>query len=328
VGEAQLFQPTEESLNEDIFVSAIERLYKDSRLLAASVASSSRINRLLYTSLWWLWALAVAIAFSVLWSGERIALWLIPSVSVLGGVVVIFGRAPTDILSGAVYAMFTRPFDIGDRVTLSQPGCDPVLYPLLVREIDGLRTHFITASCELLLVENHALRALSVVNLSRSPATCLRVPVQVPVSTPASQMTGLVDAVQQYCAEAVVDWLPGGVEAQFASTDFAQGHMNLNLWVTCRHPPADVNAVYGARSALLLFVHAYMESSGIEYIKPLAPIQWRDGGASGQPPPASRVPSQLPRSSERGNRVDGTTDATLGEQDRGSISFSWWGRNL
>ena len=161
----------------------------------------------------YLWALATAIAFGVVWEKERIALWVIPSISVLGGVVVILGRAPTDILSGAIYALYHRPFDIGDRVTLAQPGCNPVLYPMLVKEIDGLRTHFITASCELLLVENHALRTMSVVNLSRSPAMCLRVPVQVPASTPASQMTDLVDAVKQYCAEAVVDWLPGGCEA-------------------------------------------------------------------------------------------------------------------
>lgn len=51
-GEAQLFQPSDELLNEAIFVSGVERLYKDSRLLTASVASSSRINMLLYASTW------------------------------------------------------------------------------------------------------------------------------------------------------------------------------------------------------------------------------------------------------------------------------------
>jgi len=115
--------------------------------------------------------------------------------------------------------------------------------------------------------------------------------------------------------------------------------MNLNLWVTCRHPPADVSAVYGARSALLLFarayrgvgsvcllpshtavsrfVHAYMESSGIEYVKPLAPLQMRESGSGQQlfePQPLSTR-----------NSGGGRTPLQEGRYNA-EHSASWWSR--
>ena len=37
-----------------------------------------------------------------------------------------------------------------------------------MKEIDVVRTHFLTANGELLLIENHLLRNMSISNLSRS----------------------------------------------------------------------------------------------------------------------------------------------------------------
>lgn len=186
------------------------------------------------------------------------------------------GRAPGDVISGAVHTLFFRPFDIGDRVTISQPGADAVLYSLIVKDIDVVRTSFLTSNGELLLIENHILRNLSMVNLSRSGPLTLKITIQVPTATPASKMTGLVDAIQLYVAEKSTDWI--GVDPLFSSTDFAAGHINLDIWATCRHPAADVGAIYTSKSFLLLFIHSYMQSANIEYIKPLVPLR-HDGDA-------------------------------------------------
>ena len=62
----------------------------------------------------------LALAFAIVWQGRDIAVWVIPSVSVLASVVVILGKAPADVFSGAIYTLLFRPFDIGDRVIISQ----------------------------------------------------------------------------------------------------------------------------------------------------------------------------------------------------------------
>ena len=61
---------------------------------------------------------------------------------------------------------------------ISQPGQQPSLYSLIVKEIDVVRTHFLTVNGELLLIENHLLRNMSISNLSRSGETTVMVQVQ------------------------------------------------------------------------------------------------------------------------------------------------------
>ena len=58
------------------------------------------------------------------------------------------------------------------------------------------------------------------------------VQVQVPVTTPSQKVTELVDSIKMYCAEKDADWL--AVDLLFSSTDFAAGHVNLDIWATCR----------------------------------------------------------------------------------------------
>ena len=73
------------------------------------------------------------------------------------------------------------------------------------------------------------------------------------------------------------DWLD--VDLLFSSTDFSAGHLNLDIWATCRHPAQDIMIVYGAKSSLLLFIHSYMQSAGIDYVKPLLPTRIEGGAA-------------------------------------------------
>ena len=112
---------------------------------------------------------------------------------------------------------------------------------------------------------------MSVTNLSRSGELTLMVQVQVPSATPSQKVTELADAIRMYCNEREADWL--AVDLLFSSTDFSSGHLNLDIWATCRHPAQDIMLVFGAKSSLLLFIHAYMQSANIEYVKPLNPIR-------------------------------------------------------
>ena len=112
-------------------------------------------------------------------------------------------------------------------------------------------------------------------SFSRAGETTLLVQVQVPVSTPAQKMTELADSVKMYCAEKDADWL--AVDLLFSGTNFSEGHITLDIWATCRYPAADVMLIYGAKSSLLLFIHAYMQSANIEYIKPIIPVRLDHG---------------------------------------------------
>jgi len=268
IGARALFRKSE-TFDRDAFISAVERCYKEQRLLTASVASFDRINLLLHRTCICVWAFMLGFVFIIVW-GVDVNLVVIPYISVIGSVIVLMGRAPGDIISGALYILLFRPYDIGDRVTISHPGEKADLWSLVVKQIDVVRTHFLTSHGELLLIENHLLRNMSMVNLSRSGPTTMMIRVQTPVVTPKERMTELVDCINQYVSEKEPDWIE--VDCLFSSTDLSEGHLNLDVWATCRHPAADIMKVFNAKSQLVLFLHAYMQSANIEYVRPLQPF--------------------------------------------------------
>ncbi|KAL1499011.1 hypothetical protein AB1Y20_013528 [Prymnesium parvum] len=270
VGENVLLR-TGESVEEEAFVTAIVRCYKESRLLTAAVDSFDQINGLLYRVCISAWGVAFALALAGLWQGRDVAVWVIPAISVLASIGVILGKAPSDILSGAIYTLVFRQFDIGDRVVISNPGSEPRLGSLIVKKIDAVRTHFLTAMGELLIIENHILRGMCITNLSRSGMGTVKVSIQVPVVTPASKITELADGIKQYCLEKDADW--NGVKFFFSGIDSATGHLTMDIAATSKHRASDALQIDTAKSELQLFVHAFMQSANIEYVKPVTPVR-------------------------------------------------------
>ena len=121
------------------------------------------------------------------------------------------------------------------------------------------------------MLPNHEVRSLAVVNLNRSGPTTLMVLVQVPSATASAKMTELVDSIRTYVAEKDGEW--SAVDLMFSRIDFEKGYVELQVWVECVFPAHEVVSIYSARSRLLLFIHAYMQTASIEYTMPVLPIR-------------------------------------------------------
>ena len=269
VGAAALFGPAE-VIDKEHLTSSVERCYREQRLLTASVASFDRINGLLVRCCAIAWAVTLGFFYLVALGVDFDDL-LLPSASLIISVILLMGRAPSDFMSGALYVLMVRPYDIGDRIKLSQPGRTAELNSLIIKDIGLLRTHLITSNGELLFIDNAIMRTMTVTNLTRSGPQTLLVQVQVPQTTPAAKLTELVDSIRQYVAEKSGDW--SGVDVMFSDTNFEAGHLVVDIWMDCVHPAHEPLTVFGAKSSFLLFLHAYMQSASIEYIKPILPVR-------------------------------------------------------
>jgi len=64
----------------------------------------------------------------------------------------------------------TRPYDIGDRVSLATPGQASALYSMVVKDIFLMRTHFLTANGESMMVNNSTVKNMALTNYARSGA--------------------------------------------------------------------------------------------------------------------------------------------------------------
>ena len=291
---------TDMVLDKESFVASVERCYKEQRLLHATIASFDSINVMLIRFCMFLWCAAyvdpstarapvqpqlcddawplscahrcmVLGIFYFLAIGVGFTELLIPLISLLVSALLIVGRAPGDFFSGAAYVLLARPYDIGDRITTSDPGRPSELYSLVVKHIGLFRTHFLTSNGELLYIDNHAMLSKSITNLTRSGPVTLMVRTEVPLAASAAKVTELVDSIRQYIEEKSTDWI--AVEVMISAMDYEKGYLTMDIWATSNHPAHEVSKVYGARSALYLFIHAYMHSAGISLAKPLLPIR-------------------------------------------------------
>jgi len=288
-----------EFVSEEDFISMIERAYKEQRFIKASYESFDALNSRIREAAVLLWAFVLMTAglFLVDW-GFDVNQWVVPIASTLLSVTFLLGWLPYETAAGAIFVLYVRPYDIGDKVFISPPGGGKHVWSLVVSEISVLSTRFLMSDGESHIIMNHELRKRSLINLNRSLPPCMSLEVQLPVSTTHDKVTAFIDCVRAYCAETPHEWASG--YAAIASVDYEKGLLRMLVTVTSSIPRADEAAIETAVSRLFLFLHTYLQAEGISYAKPVQPVAALDyyypgaGGGSGVYRAASKPVTPMP----------------------------------
>lgn len=293
---AELF-PYGRAVDAEHFIKVVERSYKEQRLITASVASFDRLHAFLLHGLQGIWAVVLLTVLLMLWGIDLLA-WLLPIGSTLLVVCTLAGGLTTDVMSSFFFAYVTRPYDIGDRVCIASPGHESALKSLIVKDVFLLRTHFITANGESMMINNSAVKGMALTNYSRSGKLTLLVTLMVPAATPSAKIGELTDAITEYIKDKSNEW--SDVMLMFGDAMLDKGHLMLNIWPTSVFEAHEVVSIYSAKSRLLRFCHAYMQLANIEYIAPVQPfrespapgVEPREGGRKDSmwSPPFERSP--------------------------------------
>ena len=258
------------AIDQERFVAVVEQSYREQRLITASVAAFDRLHNNVRIFLQLVLLLIFLIILLALFS-VSIVTWLLPVGSAILSVAVLAGGITSDVLDSFFFAYVVRPYDIGDTVCIAQPGEAPRLFALVIKEVYLMRTHFYTANGESLVVNNSALRRMGITNFTRSGPMTMMIELMVPAATPSAKMTELADAVTSYVDKSN-EW--ARCELHFYSTHFDRGHFILRMWCESTLPTHELGLIHCARGSLLLFCHAYMQSAGIEYLKPTQPVRF------------------------------------------------------
>lgn len=172
---------------------------------------------------------------------------------------------------GRSYTIYIRPYDIGDRVIIGNPGSPMDTTHFIVTEIWLTYTRLVDAATgRSHIMMNHILRRLDVCNLNRSKAATYYLDVQVPASTSVVKIAELIDAVRTFILETSNEW--SAANAAVDSAQYDQGMMVINFEMTSAHKAHEIGPWWQSRSKVILFIHEYMLNSGMEYIKPPQPL--------------------------------------------------------
>mmetsp|Transcript_693 Transcript_693/g.1805 ORF Transcript_693/g.1805 Transcript_693/m.1805 type:complete len:837 (-) Transcript_693:169-2679(-) len=265
---------TNATLTEDEFVNAIERVYKEQRLVRASIDSFDLVHGRIRSVATVVWALlaGIALVFIPDWgTADFSENFVVPIATSAFSVVYALGWLPYETVSGALFAVYIRPYDIGDRVVLGQPGAELASTQYIVTEIWLTYCRLVDAvTGKSHVMMNHILRKLDVVNLNRSASATYVLLVEVPASTSVMRISELIDAVRTYITEASSDWT--GASAAVDSASYSKGYLTLEFGLNSAHAAHEVGAYWKARSQVMLFIHEYMLAAGIEYTQPPQPL--------------------------------------------------------
>jgi hypothetical protein len=251
------------------FVLAVEAVYREQRFVSASVQSFDDLNGRIMQFLVWAWALLLLVAgiFLVDW-GVAFDAWVVPISGTFLSFAVLLGWLPYEVLAGIVFVLASRPYDIGDRIVINDPGTNgSTREQFTVLEIGLLSTRVVSGGGEQHSIQNFVTRRLSIINLHRSRNPVFAISVQLPARTPGAQISELIEVVRSYIAQRSSDWL-ALAGSSIEPPDYRQGVIELNLFCQSAHKKYVDDLIDSAKSSLYLFIHVYMQAAGMEYLQP------------------------------------------------------------
>mmetsp|Transcript_17267 Transcript_17267/g.50176 ORF Transcript_17267/g.50176 Transcript_17267/m.50176 type:complete len:820 (-) Transcript_17267:248-2707(-) len=262
-----------EHINEDDFVAAVEHAYKEQRYISASVDSFDQLNRHMHTFAVIVWAVIIGLAGIFLVDvGINFDDWIFPLSSTFLSFSVLLGWLPFDTAAGILFVLWVKPYDIGDRVSITSPGKDGSnLEVMTVAEIGLLSTRFYSWRGELHSIPNFILRRLAVINHTRSRNQTRIINVQLPATTPGERVSELIDVVRNFVDQAPQDWV--AVEAaDIKQPDYARGTLTITMALRSAHARVRDGPMTQAETRIYMLVHVYLQSIGIEYTTPVQNI--------------------------------------------------------
>jgi len=280
----------QEHLCETDFVAAVEAAYKEQRFVSASVDAFDQLNQHVHGVLVSIWAglLALAGIFLVDW-GVDFDSWVVPLSGTMLSVALVSGRVPYEIFSGMLFILLIRPFDIGDRILVCDPGdTGKAAEDVTVKEVGLLSTRLVSWQGEEHVAQNFVLHKSTVINLTRSRPPAEGMTVQVPASTPHPQLRALMDAIVKFVNDNPGDWQPVP-SADLKCPDYASGVVEVTVFLASTHARTEDGLIDAARNRLAMFVNVYMASTGLDAEMPAAAVRaavrWAGDAGKGDPAP-------------------------------------------
>ncbi|KAJ1453523.1 hypothetical protein M885DRAFT_523971 [Pelagophyceae sp. CCMP2097] len=269
----ELFPSPLSEIRENDFEAALHRVFAERKFLAATMSSFSDVNAIVKRIAEAIWAL-VALFFTLfLWRASWDA--IIGPASILIGVSFAFGSSCAQVVAGVSYVLFTASYDIGDRVIVKEiRDVDAGAPPLTVQAIGPMMTTFVTSFGETVSVANHLLAQMAVLNHTRSPSPFLRVSISLATRTSPHEVSKLYEALKQYVRDHRSEW--NVAYLYWSAVNHEKGEILLDAWMGAASPYHDWDSVWGAKSRVHVFLHAYIYEAGLHFVKPTQPFAGAD----------------------------------------------------
>jgi len=292
------------------FAQSVDNVYKKMRLLLASLKNSQRLDHVLENILNYIfYVLLFFIVIAVL--GFDPFSVLLSFTTILLSFTFAFGGAASKYTEGIISIVARRPFDVGDRIALSDPNSDTNPYGSATWIVEDLNIFFTTlcngATNEVATISNYALANARIINCGRSYKARVLFPIKVGIATPNRTMAIFRSAVENYINDRPSKWAEfsafraGRIEPELGFIEYNISVMNQKKW-------QDMGAVLDDKHELILFCLETAKQLGIRYESPPLPVNVE---VSAMTAAKTRSPISQEKGSPNSNLVFSTFDAMM-----------------
>lgn len=271
----KLFRPDREgNLTMLDFVKSIDAVYKDFRLLSASIENSTQIDRA-FENIFNIGFYAVVITVTLSQLGfDPLALFLSLS-SVILAFAFAIGSASAKYFEGVLFILVRRPYSIGDRVHVSNVEADTSFDGSpgwVVENVTLFETTVIWGPTnERASLSNGSLANSRIINLARSPQAQLFIYLKIPIDTSYEKILIFKSAVEEYMKARPREWLAlNGFRANRIAADL--GWTEYLIIIQHRESWQEVGQVLDSKANLSSYCQEVAKQLNIHYKAPPLPV--------------------------------------------------------
>lgn len=204
------------------------------------------------------------------------------------------GTASAKYFEGILFILVRRPYEIGDRVNVSQPDVDTPTSGSpgwIVKDIDLYTTTVVYgATNEVATYSNGSLAAFRIINAARSHKANVNFLIKFPISAPYSKLKIVKSAIEKFVQARPREWVSF---FSFRATRVEPDLGFVEYMVFCQHrePWQNIGAVMQSKADLQNFCLELSKIMDLRYVSPPMPVEFKvDGGVF----PVGALPAGAP----------------------------------
>eukprot|EP00569_Conticribra_weissflogii_P016015 CAMPEP_0171396716 /NCGR_PEP_ID=MMETSP0880-20121228/4780_1 /TAXON_ID=67004 /ORGANISM="Thalassiosira weissflogii, Strain CCMP1336" /LENGTH=1178 /DNA_ID=CAMNT_0011910401 /DNA_START=156 /DNA_END=3692 /DNA_ORIENTATION=+ len=272
----RLFRPDRQgNLTKLDFVQSIDAVYKELRLLRASIANSAQIDLAFERVINFFYFFFVGIIAVLIW-GINVFPFLLSSTTYFLGLSFLFGAAASNYFEGLLLIFLRRPYDIGDRIALSLPFLDT--------NPDGSSTWFVekvslftttvrfATTNEVATYSNGSIAPMRIINANRSPKAIIHILMKFWLETPFQRIKVFRTALENFVNARPREWVAlVGFRATRVEADF--GYVEYRI--ICQHREAwqNIGPILQSKADLSSFSLEVSKKLDLRYVSPPMPVK-------------------------------------------------------
>lgn len=206
----KLFRPDREgNLSMVDFVRSVDAVYKEFRLLQATIDNASQIDRAFEQIFNVIFYIVVAIVILSQLGFDPMALFLSLS-SIILAFAFMIGNASSKYFEGLLFVLVRRPYGIGDLVEVGSPESSGSLWGALPWRVENVTLFDTTVvflpTNERASLSNGSLANSRIINWARSPQAQFHIFLQFPLDTPYEKIVLFKNAIEEYMKARPREW--------------------------------------------------------------------------------------------------------------------------